>query len=49
MPGAGLPLTPAPSNTNDILNAPQLGITGPRHHAAAAARKGGSVDDGVEH
>ncbi|KFX30639.1 type II secretion system protein N [Ralstonia solanacearum] len=49
MPGAGLPLTPAPSNTNDILNAPQLGITGPRHHAAAAARKGGSADDGVEH
>ncbi|MDB0568155.1 type II secretion system protein N [Ralstonia solanacearum] len=49
MPGAGLPLTPAPSNTNDILNAPQLGITGPRHHAAAAARKGGSADDDAEH
>ncbi|AMP36316.1 type II secretion system protein N [Ralstonia syzygii subsp. celebesensis] len=51
VPGAALPLTPAPSNTNDILNAPQLGITGPRHHAAAAARKGssGSVDDSVDH
>lgn len=50
VPGAALPLTPAPSNTNDILNAPQLGITGPRHHAAAAARKGssGSVDDSVD-
>lgn len=51
VPGAALPLTPAPSNTNDILNSPQLGITGPRHHAAAAARKGssGSVDDSVDH
>ncbi len=49
MPGAALPLTPAPSNTNDILNAPQLGITGPRHHAAAAARKGGGADDSADH
>ncbi|MHA6819982.1 type II secretion system protein N [Ralstonia pseudosolanacearum] len=45
MPGAGLP----PSNINDAQNAPQLGITGPRHRGAAAARKGISPDDGVDH
>lgn len=49
MPGAGLPLTPAPSNINDAQNAPQLGITGPRHRGAAAARKGISPDDDVDH
>ncbi|MHA6881688.1 type II secretion system protein N [Ralstonia pseudosolanacearum] len=45
MPGTGLP----PSNINDAQNAPQLGITGPRHRGAAAARKGISPDDGVDH
>ncbi|CAH0440652.1 type II secretion system protein N [Ralstonia pseudosolanacearum] len=45
MPGAGLP----PSNINDAQNAPQLGITGPRHRGAAAARKGISPDDDVDH
>ncbi|MHA6910133.1 type II secretion system protein N [Ralstonia pseudosolanacearum] len=45
MPGAGLP----PSNINDAQNAPQLGITGPRHRGAAAARKGIGPDDGVDH
>ncbi|BCL85253.1 hypothetical protein MAFF211471_03360 [Ralstonia solanacearum] len=49
MPGAALPLTPAPPNINDAQNAPQLGITGPRHRGAAAARKGVGPDDGVDH
>ncbi|CBJ36505.1 General Secretory Pathway protein C, type II secretion system [Ralstonia solanacearum CMR15] len=45
MPGAGMP----PSNINDAQNPPQLGITGPRHRGAAAARKGIGPDDGVDH
>nr|AIS39969.1 general secretion pathway protein C [Ralstonia solanacearum] len=49
MPGAALPLTPAPPNINDAQNAPQIGITGPRHRGAAAARKGVGPDDGVDH
>ncbi|MGM3274535.1 type II secretion system protein N [Ralstonia sp. 24A2] len=39
MPGAMLPIAPAQMNTGDEA-ADQGGITGPRHRAAAAARKG---------
>ncbi|WP_426920163.1 hypothetical protein [Ralstonia pseudosolanacearum] len=46
---ASAPLTLAPPNINDAQNAPQLGITGPRHRGAAAARKGVGPDDGVDH
>lgn len=39
MPGAMLPIAPAQMNTGDEVPN-QGGITGPRHRAAAAARKG---------
>ncbi|KMW47120.1 type II secretion system protein N [Ralstonia insidiosa] len=40
MPGAMLPIAPAQMNTGDEAPPNQGGITGPRHRAAAAARKG---------
>jgi general secretion pathway protein C len=45
LPGA---MPPASNTTADILASPQMGLTGPRHHAAAAARgKGG--DNPADH
>jgi len=40
LPGAMLPIAPAQINTGDEPANQGGGITGPRHRAAAAARKG---------
>ncbi|CAJ0813837.1 type II secretion system protein N [Ralstonia flaminis] len=45
MPGAMLPIAPAQMNMGDEA-ASQGGITGPRHRAAAAARKGDTPQPG---
>ncbi|MCO5400707.1 type II secretion system protein N [Ralstonia soli] len=51
MPGAMLPIAPAQINTGEPGANPQGGggIAGPRHRAAAAARKGDAADPVADH
>lgn len=47
LPGAMLPIAPAQINTGDEAANPGGGIIGPRHRAAAAARKGEAPQPGA--
>jgi len=48
MPGAMLPIAPAQINTGDEVANQGGGIAGPRHRAAAAARKGDAPQQGAD-
>lgn len=48
MPGAMLPIAPAQINTGDEPASQGGGIVGPRHRAAAAARKGDTPPPGAD-
>lgn len=49
MPGAMLPITPGQINTGEEAANQGGGVAGPRHRAAAAARKGEVAQPGADH